>query len=219
MRIRGHGNAVAIALAGLAVAIAATGTAVAVTATQVNIADPTTPSRIAHVDSSGRLSTVGVGATVNPEYFVFSDSSFSPTALTSPTTATLGLTSVFYDNAYNRTLPNTDFDAILVRITVGAGGTCYDSDRTVATVRRDSLPAGGDASANFGVPMVFKATGGKAYCIGLDLSEVDSSPGSEYAASVGISAVILGGSYTGAGTAVPNGLRALPGARPPLRKR
>jgi hypothetical protein len=65
MKIRGHGNVVAIALAGLAVVLAATGTAYAVAATKVNIADPSRSSHVARVDSAGRLYTVAATSNID----------------------------------------------------------------------------------------------------------------------------------------------------------
>ena len=101
MNLRGHGNAVAIALACLAVVIAATGTAVAVVATQVNIVDPTTPSNVAHVDSSGRLATVGVTSTLSVwQGITFtSGDTLLYVAVSSPTIATLAVTALRVSNS------------------------------------------------------------------------------------------------------------------------
>ena len=228
MKFRGHGNAVAISLAATAVVIAATGTAVAVTATVVKIADPAHPSHVARVDSAGRLTTIGkiadaassshiarvdgagrlttigAAATINAVGFGFAGPFPGAVILvTTATTASLALTSLTYDNGYNRQAANNDYEVTLVKVTVGASGSCLGMDRSIVEYRHDSVPAGGPSvSQTFPAPLVFKATAGKRYCIGAQVAYADAvDPTSSFGVYVTIGAFVSGGTYSGVGTA------------------
>ena len=205
MRFRGHGSTIAIALSALAVVIAATGTAVAVTTTVVNISDPTSPSHVAHVDSSGRLTTAGPDTTINATGYSFGGEGYEGlVAVTSPTTAYLAVTSLTYDNGYNRQYANTDYEAELAKVTVGQAGTCYDADRTVTIYRHDSVPSGGPSvTAAFPSPLDFAPIGGKKYCIGAVIIYADqTNPGAEYGVSISVGAYVRAGTYTATATTV-----------------
>jgi hypothetical protein len=201
MRIKGHSNAVAISLGIVALVIATTGTAVAVTATTTNIADPKTPTQIARVDSTGRLATLAAKTTINAAVNIFVSSSFAPVAVTSPTTANLGITSLNYDNAYNIRLANNDYDATLYKATVGSSHTCNDPDTAYTQIRRDVLRSGDGFSETFPSPLIVKPTGSKAFCLAVYIASTDNTfPSSSYAAGVSLGATVISGTYSGAGS-------------------
>ena len=140
MQLRGRGNAVSITLAGLAVVIACTGTAVAVTATTVNIAGRR-PSVVAQVDQGGRLRTSGPTASLNVMTQLVS---VSTKILTSPTSATLAVSRLWYYNpAGNRDWDRPPaFRVSLVKIAVGNDGLCEDGvRRTHVLLRHGRRPA------------------------------------------------------------------------------
>jgi hypothetical protein len=205
-------NAIAIALGGLAVVIAATGTAYAVAATQVNIADPTTPSHLAKVDASSHLLTTGATSTIDAAGAVYGFDLPSVFMVTSSTHATLAISAVQVDNSRNNFEPNSDFEATLVKIQVGTAGTCADSDRVVSTLSSYAVKSGTSDGQSFTAPVVVKPDDAKPYCLGIQLTSIDSTAGSSlYPTYLTIDGYVVSGVYTGAGTdAAPT--RALPTA-------
>src|SRR5437588_845648 len=118
MRIRFPQNALALSIGGLALVIATTGTAVAATGSATNITDPVNAAYKAHVDSTGRLSTVGaVSGTVAtrpvPPSTVFNSAYYlgvGVNVMAGPTTATLAVTRLQVMNPGNNSgYANTNF--------------------------------------------------------------------------------------------------------------
>ena len=202
MKIRGHGDAVAIALAGLAVVLAATGTAYAVTATTVHIADPTHSSNIAAVDNSGRLRTVTKGATSTID--TVTNFGFDATeAVTSPTTSSLAITSVSWSNpGLNSAYTGTTYNVNLVKIHAGTAGNCV-AGQDGAYVERylggRLLDPGDDTEISYPAPLLIKATGSAKYCLGILMSHLGGAQSTLYLSTFQLTAYVYSGTYTGVG--------------------
>lgn len=200
MKIRGHGNAVAIALAGLAVVLAATGTAYAVTASVVNIADPTVPSRVARVDTAGRLTTAGVTSTIDSVTNFGFDAT---TAVTSPTTATLAITSVSWSNpGLNSAYTGTTYNANLVKIHAGTTNQCVvgqDGAYIERYLGGRQVDPGDDTEITYPAPLLVKPTGSAKYCVGISLSHLGGSQSTLYLSTFQLTAYTQSGTYSGVG--------------------
>jgi hypothetical protein len=202
MRNPFKGNATALAIGALAVAIASTGTAYAVTATTVNLADPTTPTNIAHVDGQSRLWVSDPVAKIDASGVFYGFSLPAVYPLTSPTTVQLAVTDLNYDNSRNFFEPNSDFQATLVKVTVGSSGTCADTDRVVTPLHSDALLKGTSVDVPFATPLVVKPTGTAKYCLALQLTGIDSAAPSElFATYCNLIGYSYSGTYTGTGSA------------------
>jgi hypothetical protein len=206
MKIHGRGNAVAIALAGLAVVIAATGTAYAVTTTVVNIADPTVPTRVAHVDTAGRLSTVGAASNID----VATNFGFDATsAVTSPTTATLAITSVAWSNpGLNSAFTGTTYNANLVKIHAGTSNQCsvgQDGAFIERYLGGRQVDPGDDTEITYPAPLLVKPTPGAKYCLGITLSHLGGTQTTLYLSTFQLTAYISSGTYSGVGLGATSG--------------
>lgn len=196
MQIKKHGNAIAITLAALAVVIAASGTAAAVVAaTTVNIADPTVPSRIAHVNETGRLATYGVASTIDSAGLatVTSGDNF----VTSPTTATLGITKISFSNPkVNSTASYAEVRFYLYKVGVQAG-TCATTTATLLGIY--NIAPGDDVEDVFPAPLTVKPTGSAPYCLDLYTQTLNGTYTGNWYPSYNLAAYVISGSYTGTG--------------------
>jgi hypothetical protein len=194
MRIRGHGNAVAIALAGLAVVLAATGTAYAVTATTVHIADPKTRSDIARVDTSGRLTTVGASSSLDIAAFAVA-SSGAVDVFSSPTKATLAVTkfSVIAQQPQSAT-----YGVYFYQVPVKGDGSCS----TTATTRLlgfGMVYPGQTGGQDYPAPLLVKAAAGARYCLDVYIEARSGTSASTDSFGVQIAGYVAAGTYSGTG--------------------
>jgi hypothetical protein len=213
MKIRGHGNAVAIALAGLAVVLATTGTAYAVAATRVHIADPAHPSFIAKVDSAGRLDTVDAASSIDTTTnFGFDATS----AVTSPTTASLAITSVGYSNpGLNSAYAGTTYNVNLVKIRAGTSGQCVVGQNGAFIERYLGgrlLDPGDDTEITYPAALLIKPTGSAKYCLGISTSHLGGTQTTLYLSTFQLTAYVVSGTYSGVG------VNAVSGATPATTK-
>jgi hypothetical protein len=194
--------------------IAASGTAYAIGATQVNIADPNTPSQVAKVDQSNHLLTTGATSTIDALTAVYGFNLPAIEMVTSATHATLAVSAVQVDNSRNNIEPNSDFQASLVKVQVGSAGTCADTDRVVTALSSYAAPSGKSVGQSFPAPVVVKQHASTQYCLGFQVTSIDSTAGSSlYPTYMTIDAYVVSGTYSGAGTdatpshQLPTGLR------------
>jgi hypothetical protein len=193
LRIRPKNDILAVCLAGLAVVIAGTGTAVAVTATVVHIADPHNRTHVASVDGTGRLSVATPYSTINATAPVAPNGSLvQVTALTS---ATLAVTRISLANpAVNSAYAHNSYHAALYQASTttsacnGSGGYHLLTEYTVEP--------GDDIVDNLAVPLVVRPISGRRYCLKFELDAYGGPPTDFYNSYYGLSAAVIGGTYT-----------------------
>jgi hypothetical protein len=201
MKIRGHGNGLAIALAGLAVVIAGSGTAYAVTTTVVNIADPTVPSRVAKVDPLGRLSTFNPPSTVNVVGAHVTNSARYAEIYSAPTSAPLAVTKF----SVTSTGVAGTYAVSLFQVPVNADGTCSTTSVS-RTLGYAVVSPGTSGVQDFPSGLtVAPVSGGTQYCLDLYAGAVGSAGAAGEQLYFQITAYAGAGRYTGTGAAAPDG--------------